>query len=248
MRTGFFKALAGVLFVGASSAQANDDLTFGLTTTQEASGIARALLDDLKSTFPDYQLSYSVSGSSQLLRSLQEGFIPFGITHNIPKEQELVSLGHHSRTPLFANDFLFVGPKDSEIKCDEIVDCLRELLNSEAVFLSRGDQSGTHAFELQKWAEAGIDPILMKNYQVASGGAANSLRICGIRKCHLIVDESSFAASSNNQLVELARDRGTNVYSLIHSHQFSHGRGSDILSWMVREVPKISETFGYRAQ
>jgi len=79
---------------------------------------------------------------------LIDGIFPFGITHYPVKEKELISLGAHSGEILFTNDFLFVGPHDSPINCSAISDCLKALVDSDQNFLSRGDQSGTHAFEM----------------------------------------------------------------------------------------------------
>jgi hypothetical protein len=81
---------------------------------------------------------------------------------------------------------------------------------------------------------------------VSSGGAANSLRICGIRDCHIIVDESSFSTKQRNGLVEIARDPETNLYSFISAIDFAQGAGQDILLWVEKEAPRISEQFGYR--
>ena len=88
----------------------------------------------------------------------------------------------------------------------------------------------------------------MQNYQVASGGAANSLRLCSVQGCHLIIDESSFAARPNEDLVEIARDQATNVYSLIYSVEFAQNGGKAVLDWLREKAPEISAEFGYRAQ
>ena len=148
MSTMLFKSLFALLVMWAGSSKADQDITFGMTTTQEASGFANAMLAEMKSVFPTFDLSYSIAGTSQQLRALQDGFVPFAITHNAAKEQELITQGHHKRHILFANDFLFVGPETSSLTCESIDECLTALLHSDAAFLSRGDQSGTHAYEM----------------------------------------------------------------------------------------------------
>jgi len=97
-----------------------------------------------------------------------------------------------------------------------------------------------------QWSAISTDPLLMPNYQVSSGGAANSLRICGVQKCHLIVDESSFSTKQRNGLVEIARAPRSNAYSLIYANEFAKGPGNEILLWIAKEAPKLSEKFGYR--
>ncbi len=154
-----------IIFIGASQslyAQEAVTETFGVTTTQEASGFAKALLDQLKAN-PNWNLAYSVAGTSQQLRALEDGFIPFAITHNQEKEQELVSRGHHRREPIFSNDFLLVGPQSDQISCNTIQNCLSMIANKDMPFLSRGDNSGTHIYEMSNWESLAVDPLILQN-------------------------------------------------------------------------------------
>lgn len=195
---------AALLATTAPAADRAGNVTFGLTTTQEASGVSKAILTRLESAFPNLDLSYSVAGTSQQLRSLEDGLIPFAITHNSDKERALVERGGHLRIEVFANDFLLVGPAGHTLECaeTEIRQCLAFIARSDMAFLSRGDQSGTNIYELSHWDALGIDPALLPRYTVGSGGAASSLRICAVRECFLIVDASSFAKFDSEDLVE----------------------------------------------
>ncbi|MDJ0825286.1 MAG: substrate-binding domain-containing protein [Rhodobacter sp.] len=240
--------MALLLGVSSTAAEQSSKITFGLTTTQEASGVSRAILEELESAFPKLELSYSVAGTSQQLRSLEDGFIPFAITHNVEKEKALTGKGEHSRTELFANDFLLVGPADQPLDCEGISACLKLIAESEIAFLSRGDGSGTHIYEMAQWQTLEVDPMLLPEYLVGSGGASSSLRICAIQDCFLIVDASSFEASKGRGLIEVARDQGANVYSLVYSSEFAAAVQPDVINWLATEVPALSEQYGYSAK
>ena len=103
---------AAFLATTVPAADRTGNVAFGLTTTQEASRVSKAILTRLESAFPNLDLSYSVAGTSQQLRSLEDGLIPFAITHNSDKERALVERSGHLRIEAFANDFLLVvGPQ-----------------------------------------------------------------------------------------------------------------------------------------
>ena len=231
--------------ISASAAYADQSVTFGMTTTQEASGISRAILEGLQQEFSELDISYSVAGTSQQLRSVEEGFIPFAITHNAHKEIQLIEGGNHLREELFANDFLLVGPDDYDLECQKIFECLEQIADEGKPFLSRGDQSGTNIYELSVWDDINVDPLVLPSYMWASGGAANSLRICAVQDCFLIIDESSFANLNPQGLIEVARDIGANVYSFVYAVEFAESQHAPIIEWLTAEVPVLSEQFGY---
>lgn len=205
-------------------------------------GIQKALSD----AFPEHQFSYIVAGTSTSLRSLKDNLIPFAITHNPDNEKKLTTEGMFARYPLYANDFLIVGPEESDLDCDSMKECLESIFSLKLPFTSRGDQSGTHLFELDRWAELGIEPTENDFYQQASGGAASSLRICEVTSCFLIVDESTFTKNSKGVLIEIARYPGANIYSLVCSEEACNRDLMPIADWIRDNVPSLSETYGYR--
>ncbi len=82
---------------------------------------------------------------------------------------------------------------------------------------------------------------------IASGGAANSLRICQIQHCYTLIDESTFYAQSINGLTEIARDMNANIYSLIYAVDFVEtAGGGDVIRWLQSSAGNLSEQFGYK--
>ncbi|GGK21218.1 substrate-binding domain-containing protein [Salinarimonas ramus] len=240
--------LLAVLLVAPLSARAQvDGITFGLTTTQEASGVAAAIQAALAEQFPQTRFSYAVAGTSSTLRSLEEGFLPFAVTHNAAAEEALAAKGGHTRYPVFANDFLLVGPANADFECsDGIAACLGTIASRRLSFLSRGDRSGTHLYELSRWTAAGIDPETLDGYRVATGGAANSLRICSVQGCFTIADEATYDGGGYARLVEIARDPASNVYALMTSVEAETGELAPVVEWLRDALPALSTGYGYR--
>jgi len=64
------------------------------------------------------------------------------------------------RYEVMYNDFVVIGPKADPAHIaggKDVADALRKIAESKAVFVSRGDRSGTHEAELRLWKEAGVD-------------------------------------------------------------------------------------------
>jgi tungstate transport system substrate-binding protein len=58
------------------------------------------------------------------------------------------------------NDFVLLGPAEdpARIKGLRACEALKRIAERKAVFVSRGDQAGTHVSELVMWRLAGITP------------------------------------------------------------------------------------------
>ena len=58
------------------------------------------------------------------------------------------------------NDFILVGPKEdpAHVQGLPILEALQVIAKGKGIFVSRGDDSGTHKKELELWQKAGIKP------------------------------------------------------------------------------------------
>ena len=86
------------------------------------------------------------------------------------KEQELKAVEEGSfvnRHDVMYNDFVIIGPPNDPAKIKGIksaVEAFLKIGKSGELFVSRGDNSGTHTKELAIWKKAGIDPKGQKWY------------------------------------------------------------------------------------
>ena len=70
------------------------------------------------------------------------------------------------------NDFVILGPQEDParaLKLTSVGEVMRAIA-SRGVFVSRGDESGTHTQELALWAAAGIDPKSLARREETGGG------------------------------------------------------------------------------
>src|SRR5690606_5449339 len=75
---------------------------------------------------------------------------------------KFVAEGHGvNRRSVMYNDFVIVGPKQDPAGVRGLKDAaaaFARIMEKEAVFVSRGDDSGTHKKELELWQSVGVKP------------------------------------------------------------------------------------------
>ena len=100
------------------------------------------------------------------------------------------------RRGVMHNDFVLVGPQTdpAEIKGQtSIAEAFRRIAQSESLFISRGDESGTHMKEKKVWEEAAIEP--QGNWYVRAGaGMAEALRMASEKRAYTLADRGTFLA------------------------------------------------------
>ncbi len=94
------------------------------------------------------------------------------------------------------NDFVIVGPPGDPVAITDAAtaaDAMATIARNEATFISRGDDSGTHARELALWEQAGIDPA--GGWYVESGtGMGDTLNIANERDAYTVTDRATYLA------------------------------------------------------
>ncbi len=106
-------------------------------------------------------------GTGQAIKNARNGDGDVLFVHARPAEEQFVAEGWGvKRFDVMYNDFVIVGPASDPAGISGMTDAvaaLKKLAETQALFASRGDDSGTHKAELGLWKETGIDA------QAASG-------------------------------------------------------------------------------
>ena len=190
--TGLLLVLLPLVGCGGNS---GSSLILGATTSLQNTG----LLDELVSAFENesgYSVTPVVAGSGQVLELARRGEIDVLITHSPDAENQLVADGDGvDRTPFLENLFIIVGPADDPADLSTALtpsQAFTRIADGGHDFISRGDQSGTHARELEIWAEAGIKPQGQPWYMESATGQGQNLLIASDRGAHTLVDSATF--------------------------------------------------------
>jgi tungstate transport system substrate-binding protein len=168
-----------------------------------------------------YTLKPIAVGSGAALELGEKGEADVLLVHSPAAEEEFMAngFGTERRTVMF-NDFVIVGPEDDAAGVADAsgaIDAMARIANAGTTFVSRGDESGTHALEKRLWQRAGIEPA--GDWYVESGsGMGDTLNIASERGGYTISDRGTYLALRDRlQLVVLEEGDPAllNIYHVI---------------------------------
>lgn len=170
------------------------------TTSTENSGLLSKLLPEFENATKN-KVHVIAVGTGKALRLLQEGDVDVVLVHARAAEDKLVANGFGvNRKDVMYNDFVIVGdPKDpAKIKgMTDVAKALRQIAQHNAMFVSRGDESGTHKKEMFLWHEAQTIPD-GQWYREAGQGMGKVLQIAGELSAYALTDRGTWLAYQKN--------------------------------------------------
>ena len=193
-----FALLAAVLAtqslsLSVTSAQSRSVILATTTSTQDS-----GLLDLLVPLF-EKQSGLSVKtisvGTGKALALAAKGDADVVLVHAPSLEQKYVGGGKlRNRRLVMYNDFVIIGPKKDPAQLRSIkgaVAALTAIAQSQANFVSRGDNSGTHTLEKNLWETAGVAP--KGSWYIEAGqGMGATLRIANERNAYTLTDRGTY--------------------------------------------------------
>ncbi len=215
-----------VLLLAAACAGGENQLILATTTSTQDSGLLDVLVPQFE-RLTGYAVKTIAVGSGAALRLGEEGEVDVVLAHSPDAEEAFLAAGHGvNRRLVMHNDFVIVGPADDPAGVRGLRDAaaaLRRIAEAEAAFLSRGDESGTHARELSSWRQAGIDPAGRSWYQESGAGQGQSLLVASDKGAYTLVDSSTFTVFRERLALEpYVFDDEPNRYSIIRVNPEKH--------------------------
>ena len=196
-------ALGTLVVMAAPLASWSQDKTIVMasTTSTEQSGLFAHLLPVFKKD-SGIDIKVVAQGTGQALDMGRRGDADVLFVHDKVAEEKFVADGFGiERKPVMYNDFVIVGPKSDPagIKGKDVVEALKKLAASNAVFISRGDKSGTNAAELRYWKAAGVDAPAekMTGYKACGCGMGPALNIAASSNAYLLTDRGTWLSFKN---------------------------------------------------
>lgn len=159
-------AVIGVVTLLYTQPQPSERLVLATTTSTYDSGLLDYLLPYFEGRC-GVKVHVLPVGTGQALEIASRGDADVILVHAPSSEREYVDKGVLvNRVPIMYNDFIIVGPlddpagiKDMKIAAEAFKMIRGAGVEGRAVFISRGDNSGTHMREMDIWHSEGINPI-----------------------------------------------------------------------------------------
>jgi tungstate transport system substrate-binding protein len=166
MRKSLLRAFSVLLAVAliapgpARAAQPDRSIVVASTTSTQDSGLFDYLLPIVKKR-TGITVKVVAQGTGQALDTGRRGDADVVFVHAKSAELKFLAEGESpKRYPVMYNDFILVGPAEDPAHIAgqrNVLQALQSIKDHAALFISRGDQSGTHLAELQLWKDSGID-------------------------------------------------------------------------------------------
>jgi tungstate transport system substrate-binding protein len=243
---------AGVAFTLAAApalAQEDDFIIVQSTTSTEASGLYEHLLPIFEEE-AGIEVRVVAVGTGQAINNAQNCDGDVLLVHAQAQEEAFVEAGYGvSREPLMYNDFVIVGPAADPAGVagsTDVVGALTKIAESEAIFASRGDDSGTHTKELQLWEAAGIDVSAESGswYRETGSGMGETLNTGIGMGGYVLTDRATWINYGNKgeYTVAVEGDEAMfNPYGIIlvspeHCENVKAEAGQTFIDWMLSDA------------
>lgn len=190
------------------------------TTSTDNSGLLDSILPHFEKAL-GIHVDVIPVGTGKALKLGERGDVDVLLVHAPEAEQAFVDAGWGvNRRSVMVNDFLIVGPPEdpAEVKkAASLAKALERIKASGALFISRGDDSGTHKKEMSLWPLAGGPPAKGSHLDAGQGMEA-TLRIAHEKKAYTLTDRGTYLAVGKTlDLVPVCQGDATlkNPYSII---------------------------------
>lgn len=185
-----------LLLVFVSHGIAEQRLKMSTTTSTDNSGLLGVLLPPFEEAF-NVKVDVIAVGTGKALALGSNGDVDVVLVHARAAEDQFVAEGSGvNRRDVMYNDFVLVGPASDPAGIKEAksaAEALQKIAASQAQFVSRGDDSGTHKKEKILWREAGISPE-GKWYQEAGQGMGAVLTMANDKQAYTMADRGTYLA------------------------------------------------------
>jgi tungstate transport system substrate-binding protein len=224
--------LCAAAVVAAGCARPAPSVTLATTTSTQDSGLLDVLVPLFRAQ-SGIEVKVVAVGTGQALELGRRGDADVLLVHDPAAEERFVDEGFGiDRRPVMANDFVLVGPAADPADVRgraSAAEAFARIARAEAPFVSRGDESGTHAREKAVWRQAGVEPN-GDWYVRAGAGMGQVLRMASEKRAYTLADRGTFLAQRQGlDLVILYEGDPLlkNQYSviLVNPEKHPHARG-----------------------
>jgi tungstate transport system substrate-binding protein len=201
-------------------ASENKNIILATTTSVQDTGLLDVLIDAFHEK-TGFTVKPIATGTGRALQMGRTGEADILWVHSPADEEQFVDEGYGTnRTTFMHNDFVILGPKNDPAKvigAKKAAKAFKKIAGVKALFVSRGDNSGTHKKEKLIWKEAGVLPD-KGAYIEAGQGIARTIAVANEKQGYVLADRSSYLSlkKSIDLVIVFEGDEALiNRYSLI---------------------------------
>jgi len=184
-----------VCFLPAASLAQEKVLTMATTTSTDNTGLLDYLMPKFKQK-TGIEIKWTATGTGKALKLGENCDVDVLMVHAPPAEKKFVKDGLGTdRREIMYNDFVIIGPETDPagIKGKSIKDALQTIKAEQAVFVSRGDNSGTNKKEISLWKAADLPVPEKEGWYVQTGqGMLATINVTTERNGYTMTDRGTY--------------------------------------------------------
>ncbi len=241
--------LASQVFIPWSANASERFIVVASTTSTENSGLYSFVLPRF-SEQTGIEVRVVAVGTGQAVHIAQNGDADVLLVHHRPSEDQFISQGYGlTRYDLMYNDYILVGPRDdpaSVLSAANVIGAVQRIATNKSLFISRGDDSGTHKKELELWNQSGIDTSKAGNgwYQETGRGMGGTLNMASALDAYTLSDRATWLKFGNKGQLDILFQSDPplfNPYGIILVNPDKHPHiktrdGQTFIEWMLSEA------------
>jgi len=236
------------------------DVVLASTTSTQDSGLFDVLIPAFEDANPEYRIQVIAVGTGEALKLGETKDADVLLVHAKADEEKLVAAGFGvERQDVMYNDFIVLGPDADPAGVKASADATAAMkaieaagIAGKAVFVSRGDDSGTHKKELKLWSASGIEtptPATDKWYLETGQGMGETLKIASEKQGYTLADRATYLAMKDTIDLVIVREGDKallNQYGVIVvTDAKNQDGGQAFFDWILSaEGQKVIEEYG----
>jgi tungstate transport system substrate-binding protein len=246
-----------LIFFSLVSVQAQTKtIILATTTSTQDSGLLDVLIPVFEKK-AGFLVKTIAVGSGQAMTMGEKGEADVLLVHSPDAEKKFVAEGYGiNRRIIMHNDFIVVGPSEDPagVKGTKATtESFKKIASAQALFLSRGDNSGTHSKEKAIWKAAGINPEKEKWYQQTGLGMGQTLNVASEKKGYTLADRGTYLALKRNLSLNILAEGDAILLNVYHVIEVNSAKWTKVnvagakafADFMVsKDTQEIIRTFG----
>jgi tungstate transport system substrate-binding protein len=214
-------------------------ITVASTTSTEQSALFRHIIPRFREA-TGIDVRIVAVGTGQALAIGARGDADALLVHDRAGEDQFVASGHGiDRRDVMYNDFVLVGPSHDPAGIRGLRDAraaMSRIAASRSLFISRGDDSGTHRMELRLWNIAGVSTREPGWYREVGAGMGPTLNTAAALGAYTLTDRATWASFKNRQELVLLSEGDKLLFNpygsiLVNPNKGAHIKAADARTW-----------------
>lgn len=248
--------IAGSWGASPAAAQKVKNIILATTTSTQDTGLLDVLIP-LFEKKTGFMVKTIAVGSGQAMAMGKKGEADVLLVHSPDDEKAFMKDGFGStRRLVMHNDFIIVGPAADAAKIKGVkssADAFKKIAKTESLFMSRGDNSGTHSKEKNLWKAAAVKPDGKKWYQQTGLGMGQTLAVAAEKKGYTLADRGTYLALKKKLGLDILVEGDAKLLNIYHVIELNGKKfpkvnsegGKAFADFMLsKETQEIIKTFG----